>query len=62
MAALRLRKKGLMPSGEKEKIEEEFYNRYHIVLDNPLFPCDPFTNRIWRDSDVGKCRSSLRAK
>ena len=20
---------------------------YHIVLDNPVFPCDPLTNRIW---------------
>ena len=38
-----------LPSGEKEKMEEEFNNMYHIVVDNPVFPCDPLTNRIWRE-------------
>ena len=37
-----------LPSGEKVKLEEAFNNMYHIVLDNPVFPCDPLTNRIWR--------------
>ena len=38
-----------LPSGEKEKMEEAFNNMYHIVVDNPVFPCDPLTNRIWRE-------------
>ena len=38
-----------LPSGEKEKLEEAFNNMCHIVLDNPVFPCDPLTNRIWRE-------------
>ena len=38
-----------LPSGEKEKLEESFNSMYHIVLDNPVFPCDPLTNRIWRE-------------
>ena len=38
-----------LPSGEKEKMEEAFNNMYHIEVDNPVFPCDPLTNRIWRE-------------
>ena len=38
-----------LPSGEKEMLEESFNSMYHIVLDNPVFPCDPLTNRIWRE-------------
>ena len=38
-----------LPSGEKEKLEESFNCMYRIVLDNPVFPCDPLTNRIWRE-------------
>ena len=38
-----------LPSGEKEKMEEEFNNMYHVVVDNPVFPCDPLTNRTWRE-------------
>ena len=33
----------------REKLEEAFNNMYHVVLDNPVFPCDPLTNRIWRE-------------
>ena len=38
-----------LPSGEKEKMEEDFNNMQHVVVDNPVFPCDPLTNRIWRE-------------
>ena len=38
-----------LPSGEKEKMDEEFNNMYHVVVDNPVFSCDPLTNRIWRE-------------
>ena len=37
-----------LPSGEREreKLEESFNSMYHIVLDNPVFPCDLLTNRM----------------
>ena len=44
-----LAQKRKIGSGEKEKMEEAFNNMYHIVVDNPVFPCDPLTNRIWRN-------------
>ena len=38
-----------LPSGEKEKMEEDFNNTYHVVFDNYLYPGDPLVNRIWRE-------------
>ena len=48
-----------LPSGEKEKMEEAFNNMYHIVVDNPVFPCDPLTNRTWRKFRRWNCRTPL---
>ena len=42
-----LTKNGSSSGSKKEDWEDELPSR--IVLDNPVFPCDPLTYRIWRE-------------